>query len=66
VKINEEIKQCCEDKNLVKKSKILTRLFTGLAIILTPILWPFGPLIITAFLLYNLNTFVLLIKLIIN
>ena len=66
VKINEEIKQCCEDKNLIKKNKILTWLLTGLSIIITPILWPFGPLIITLFLLYNLNTFVLLVKLIIN
>ena len=66
VEINKEIKQYCEDKNLIKKNKVLTWLLTGLSIISIPILWPFGPLIITWFLLYNLNTFVLLVKLIIN
>ena len=66
VEINKEIKKYCEDKNLIKQNTILTVIIRTLFIILTPIIWPFSPLIISMFLIYNLETIVNLIKLMIN
>ena len=65
IEVNKEIKKYCEDKNLIKQNTVLATIVRALFIILTPILWPFWPLIIGMFLIYNLETIVNLIKLMI-
>jgi len=66
IEVNKEIKKYCEDKNLIKQNTVLTTIIRALFIILTPIIWPFSPLIISMFFIYNLETIVNLIKLMIN